>query len=188
MNLWTTQIGVNVKLWEMVQENKVLGFLTFLSCVERFIHCGWFLCAHLIPLERWIGQEISWEPDIGESRCWRGCSSDELCRNRNWSQGGDWLTRVDTCFNSWQCSLKWAQCHVWVQQGFAEVEISLKGVEDFTRRRYNSRPALKWQLPSLPEGPCLLHFCFGKLNSLQQNLSSTTVKNGHQDPGLLFQI
>ena len=134
MNLWTTQIGVNVKLWEMGQENKVLGFLTFLPCVEKFIHCGWFLCAHLIPLESWIGQDISWEPDIGESRCWRGCSSDELCRNRNWSQRGDWLTRVDTCFNSWQCLLKWAQCLAWVQQGFAEVQISLMGVSRERRR------------------------------------------------------
>ena len=162
---------------------------TFFFPVEKFIHCGWSLCAHLIPLESWIGQEISWEPDIGESRCWRGCSSDELCRNRNWSQGGDWLTRVDTCFNSWQCLLKWAQCLAWVQQGFAEVQISLMGVvqeevavTDFTRRRYNSRPAVKRQLPSLPEGPCL-HLCLGKFESLQQNLSSTTVRYGHQSSG-----
>ena len=42
--------------------------------------------------------------------------------------------------------------------------------------------SLKRQLPSLPEGPCL-HFCLGKLKSLQQNLSSTTVKNRHQSSG-----
>ena len=60
-------------------------------------------------------------------------------------------------------------------------------VTDFTRRRYNSRPAVKRQLPSLSEGPCL-HLYVGKLKTLQQNLSSTTVRNGHQDSGLLFQI
>ena len=137
-----------MSLWEVGQESKVLGFLTFLSCVEKIIQCGWFLCAHLIPLESWIGQKFhESQTYIGESRCWRGCSSDELCRNRNWSQGGDWLTRVDTCFNSWQCLLKWAQCLAWVQQGFAEVQISLMGVEevavtDFTRRRYTSSSVL----------------------------------------------